>query len=139
MVDNSGQMRTVEAFLAVLLLFSTLAIATSTSPSIDSTSIDDLADVGRQVIFSMEESGELSRLIDEEDWGTLGEALAASLPAGVLFNLTAYDAELNRLNNVTVSNGLTSDQNMISITCPCASRNPILSLYIVQVQLGKVE
>ncbi|MCK4498580.1 hypothetical protein KAU25_05230, partial [Candidatus Bathyarchaeota archaeon] len=95
-------MRTVEAFLAVLLLFSTLAIATSTSPSIDSTSIDDLADVGRQVIFSMEESGELSRLIDEEDWGTLGEALAASLPAGVLFNLTAYDAELNRLNNVTV-------------------------------------
>lgn len=139
MVDNSGQMRTVEAFLAVLLLFSTLAIATSTSPSIDSTSIDDLADVGRQVIFSMEESGELSRLIDEEDWGTLGEALAASLPAGVLFNLTAYDTELNRLNNVTVSNGLTSDQNMISITCPCASRNPILSLCIVQVQLGKVE
>jgi hypothetical protein len=139
MVDNSGQMRTIEAFFAVLLLFSTLAIATSTSPSVDSPNIEDLADTGRQAVFVMNEHGELSRLIDAENWVGLEQALASGLPTGVLFNVTVYDAELTRVNNITVSNGLTSDQDMISITCPCASQTSTLHLYLVQIQLGTME
>jgi hypothetical protein len=87
----------------------------------------------------MNEHGELSQLIDAENWAGLEQTMASGLPTGVLFNVTVYDAELNRLNNITVSNGLMSDQDMISITCPCASQNPTLHLYLVQVQLGTME
>ena len=139
MVDNSGQMRTIEAFFAVLLLFSTLAIATSTSPSVDSPNIDELADIGRQAVFVMNEHGELSQLIDAENWTGLEQALVSGLPMGTLFNVSVFDAELNRLNNATISNGLMFDQDMISIMCPCVSQNPTLHVYLVQVQLGTME
>lgn len=138
MLDNRGQMRTVEAFLAILLCFSALSIATLISPTSNSNDADALATVGMQALVSMDNDGGLGRLIDEGNWTTLTDTLNTLLPVGVSYNLTVYNENLQPINTVSISNGIISDSNVVSVQYPCASSSPQSSCYLLRLQLATV-
>jgi hypothetical protein len=136
MLDNKGQMRTVEAFLAILLLFSAFALAALVTPAATPTNNDDLAAVGTQALISMDNNGELGKLIDERNWTAIADALNVLLPVGMSYNLTVYDENLHSLNNVSISNGIIPNQSIVSVQYPCASQNPQGNLYLLRLQLA---
>jgi len=136
LLDSRGQMRTVEAFLAILLMFSAFALTTLVTPAATSTNNDDLAAVGTQALISMDNNGELGKLIDERNWSAITDALNVLLPVGMSYNFTVYDENLQPLNNVTMSNGIISDQNMVSVQYPCVSQSPQSNLYLLRLQLA---
>lgn len=136
MLNNKGQIRTFEAFLAILLLFSALALATLVSPASNLDNDNSLANVGTQALVSMDNDGQLGRLIDERNWTTLADALNTLLPVGVSFNLTVYDENLQPINHASISNGIIPNQNVVSIQYPCASPSPQSNYYLLRLQLA---
>ncbi len=138
MLDNRGQMRTVEAFLAILLCFSALSIATLISPTSNSNDADALATVGMQALVSMDNEGGLGRLIDGGNWTALADALNTLLPMGVSYNLTVYDENLQPINTVFISNGIIPDSNVVSVQYPCASPSTQGHCYLLRLQLAIV-
>lgn len=136
MFNNKGQMRTIEAFLSILLLFSALALATLTSPATNLDNDNTLATIGMQALVSMDTSGRLGRLIDEGNWTTLASALDTLLPVGMSYNLSVYDEELQPVNNVSISNGIIPDRNVVSVQYPCVSLSPQGNCYLLRLQLA---
>lgn len=136
MLDNRGQMITVEAFLAILLLFSALAVATLVSPVPTPDNHNDLANLGLQILISIDNAGQLGRLIDAKSWATLADILSIALPRGISYNLTIYDQNMNPINDTIISNGLISDHDIISVQYPCASTNPQGNNYLLRLQLA---
>lgn len=137
MLNNKGQMRTVEAFLAILLLFSALAIATSVSPADNPDYDNTLESEGIQVLVSINNEGQLGKMIDKRNWTALTDALDTLLPVGISYNLNVYNEDLQKINNVSISNGLIMDQNVVSIQYPCISQTPQANCYLVRLQLAK--
>ena len=136
MLDNTGQMRTVEAFLSIVLLFSALAMATMITPASNRESNDYLAAFGMEVLVSLDRDGQLGRLIDERSWDDVEDLLHTLLPASLSYNLTVYDESQVPVNNVTVSNGLVPDSNTVSIDYPCSSCGPQCNYYLIRLQLA---
>jgi len=136
MPNNKGQMRIVEAFLSILLLFSALTMATLVSPTSNSVKDDDLTSVGMQLFVSMDNDGQLGRLVDEGNWTTLADVLNTLLPVGISYNFTVYNENLQPVNNVSISNGIIPNQNVVSIQYPCASPNPQGNYYLLRLQLA---
>ena len=137
MRNNRGQMRTVEAFLAILLLFSALTMATLISPASNVDHDNSLMSTGMQALVSMNNDGQLGKLIDERNWTALAGVLSTLLPLGVSYNLTVYDEDSQPLNNVSISSGLIPSQNVMSVQYPCASPNPHGSYYLLRLQLAR--
>ncbi len=136
MFNNKGEMRTVEVFLAILLLFSALAVATLVSPVSTPDNHNDLANVGMQTLVSIDSDGQLGRLIDTKSWTTLAEALGIALPRAISYNLTIYDENNRPINTLPISNGLISDHDIVSVEYPCASPNQQGSHYLLRLQLA---
>jgi hypothetical protein len=137
MLDNKGQLRTVEAFLAILLLFSALTIATLISPASDSDGNELLADLGMQALVAADREGGLGRLVEKGNWTLLGEAMDALLPVGTAYNLTVYDQIMQSLNDVPISNGMLPSQEVVAVQYPCVSPGPHVNYYLLRLQLAK--
>ncbi len=136
MLDKQGQMRIVEAFLAILLLFSALALASLISPTSNFEGTADLATLGMQTLVSMDKDGQLGRLIDADNWTALGDALEMLLPVGVSYNLTVYDEHLQPLNAAPISNTLLSERDVVSVQYPCVSPTSQSNCYLLRLQLA---
>jgi hypothetical protein len=136
MLNNKGQMRTIEAFLSILLLFSTLALATLISPATNMNNDNALATIGMQALVSMDIDGRLGRLIDEGNWTTMASALDTLLPIGISYNLSVYDEEMQPINNVSISNGVIPDRNVVSVQYPCVSPSSQGNCYLLRLQLA---
>lgn len=128
-------MRTVEAFLSILLLFSAFAMTTLVSPV--SNNDNSLPTMGMQALISIDNDGQLGRLIDERNWTTLANALDILLPVSISYNLTVYDENLQPVNNVSISNGIIPNGNVVSIQYPCASPSIHGNYYLLRLQLAK--
>ncbi len=137
MLDNKGQLRTVEAFLAILLLFSALTIATLISPASDSDGNESLAEIGMQVLVAADRNWGLGRLAEEGNWTLLREAMDALLPMGTAYNLTVFDENMQSINNVPISNGVLPSQEVVAVQYPCVSPSPHVSYYLLRLQLAK--
>ena len=136
MLNNKGQMRTIEAFLSILLLFSALALATLISPAANLDNDNTLATIGMQALVSMDTDGRLGRLIDEGNWTIVASALDTLLPVGISYNLSVFDEELQPVNNVSMSNGVIPDRNVVSVQYPCVSPSPQGNCYLLRLQLA---
>jgi hypothetical protein len=139
MIQNrKGQIRTLEAFFATLLVFSSLIISTGLPTPSDRDNHKPLADLGKQVLIALDCDGVLGKLIDQKDLAAIHGSISLLLPAGVSFNLTIYDRANQPLNNVTMSNGLRSKE-VVSVWYPCASQSPTGDFYLVCLQLSEAD
>jgi len=138
MFNKKGQIRMLEAFLAVLVIFSTSIISITFSPSRNFNDEKLLSTSGMQALIELDSDGTLGRLVDERNWTALSESLKILLPVGVSYNLTVYDDAMYQINNSTVGNGLRG-QKVVSIEYPCASQSTECYFYLVRLQLAFTE
>jgi hypothetical protein len=134
--QNVGQIRILEAFLAVLIIFSAFAVSANLTATRSSMESDDLASVGLQALMQLDSDGGLSKLIDEEDWVGLRETLSLTLPAGTSFNMTVYDEQMQQVNPTIVSNGALIGQKTAFVEYVCVSRKPLFRCYVIHLQLA---
>ncbi|MGQ9624583.1 MAG: hypothetical protein ACUVUF_03160 [Candidatus Bathycorpusculaceae bacterium] len=134
--QNVGQIRILEAFLAVMIIFSAFAVSANLTVTRSNTENSDLAFVGLQALMQLDSDGSLNKLIDESDWVGLRETLSLALPAGISFNLTIYNAQMQQVNPTVISNGALTGQKTAFVEYVCVSRNPLFRCYIIHLRLA---
>jgi hypothetical protein len=136
MLDNKGQIRIIEAFLAVSVMFSAIVFTTPmpTPPSLDRQT--NLKKLGMQVLLSLDNNGTLGRLIEKEDWSALRQTMDLALPQGVFYNLTVYDENMQKINTREISNTNQLGQEAVMAQYLCVTQSPDVHFYTVQLLLG---
>lgn len=137
--ENEGQIRIIEAFLAVLIIFSSFAVSANITVNQNTTKRDELASVGLQALAKLDFDGSLGKYVDDGNWTALRDALNLALPAGVSFNLTVYNSQMQQVNTVIISNGAFSSQEIAFVEYFCPSRSRVFHCYIIHLYLAVAE
>jgi hypothetical protein len=135
--NKKGQIRMIEAFLAVLVILSASVFSITLSPTASSDDEKLLAALGMQVLMELDNNGTLGKFIDERNWTAVRESLEILLPVGVSYNVTIYDDAMSQISDSTISNGL-KGQKIVSVEYLCASQSSEVSFYLVRLQLALV-
>jgi len=133
---NKGQIRIVEAFLAVLIVFSSFTLSANLTVSQNKPQREDLAIDGLNTLTKLDADGSLSNYITNRNWTSLQEAVNLALPTGASFNLTVFDEEMRQVNTAVISNGGFSNQRIYSVEYVCASRDMMFHSYIIHLDLA---
>ncbi|MEM3725829.1 MAG: hypothetical protein QXK98_03090 [Candidatus Bathyarchaeia archaeon] len=134
--QNAGQIRILEAFLAVIIIFSAFAVSANLTVTRSNVENDDLASVGLQALMQLDSDGSLSKLLDEENWTGLRETLSLALPASISFNMTVYNEQMQQVNPTIISNGALIGQKTAFVEYVCVSRNSLFHCYVIYLQLA---
>jgi hypothetical protein len=132
---NAGQVRIIEAFLAVFVVFSAFTITTGFTPSSYNNKRIDLTSTGLQTLMSLDADGTLNRTISTQNWTALREALDTALPNSVSFNATIYDQNMTQVNGGQISNGGLNRQ-ISSVEYVFATKKSVFQCYTIQLRLG---
>jgi len=135
---DKGQIRIVEAFLSVLIIFSAFTISANLTVTQNRTKNDDLASVGLQALIMLDSDGSLAKYIGDENWNGLRDVLNLILPTGVCFNMTVYDEQMQQINADIISNGGFGGQQIAFVEYVCASRGVTFHCYIIHLLLAVV-
>jgi len=134
--ENKGQIRTIEAFFAVLIIFSSFAISANLTITQTITRHEDLASMGLQALVKLDSDGNLGKFIEDGNWTAIRDALNIILPAGVCFNLTIYNEQMQQINTEVISNGGFSSQQIAFTEYICASQGTVFCCYIIHLHLA---
>jgi len=137
--QNRGQIRIIEAFLAVLVIFSSFAVSSNLTITQNVRKSGDLASVGLQALMTLDSDGSLGRFIDYRNWTAVRDSLDTVLPVSVCFNLTVYNDQMRQINEVNISNGALGGQEVASVEYTCASQSAMFRCYMIYLQLAVVE
>jgi len=142
MLDRKGQIRILEALLAVSIIFSVLALTSplSSTPNLDRQAM--LKKLGTHVLIELDKDGTLGEFIEDRNWTALERAVEIFLPLGALFNLTVYDEQMLEVNTQRVSNSNLSGMQgfgTISVQYLCVTRGSDVRFYRVRLQLAWAE
>ena len=137
MFNRKGQIRIIEAFLAIAVVFSALIISTVTFPSSPNlTKQKSLASLGMQALIKLDINGTLGKLIAQENWTAMKRSLDILLPIGVSFNLTIYDENLSQLNSQVIQNSNLLGRETVSVQYFCASQSQNIQFFTLRMQLA---
>jgi hypothetical protein len=138
LLNKKGQIRIIEAFLAVLVILSASVFSiTFYCPTASSDDEKMLKTLGMQVLMELDNNGTLGKFIDKSNWTAVRESLEILLPIGVSYNVTVFNEEMSQINNSTVSNGL-KGQKIVSVEYLCANQSSEVRFYLVRLQLALV-
>jgi hypothetical protein len=135
--DNRGQIRTIEAIFASILILSSIALIPSPKNVVNQND-QILSSTARNVLITLDEDGSLSGLIDNGNWTTLRSRVASLLPSTIWFNLTVFDENMQPLNENQISAGTPISGNIVGTDYVCASPSQNYRIYIVRLQLSAV-
>jgi len=135
---NKGQIRIIEAFFAVIIVFSAFAVSANLSVSNQATSHRNLASVGLNSLMELDKGGYICKCVTTGNFAALREALSLVLPTGVGFNLTIFDTQMNQVNTETVANSGFGNQDVVSVEYVSASQDNPFLCYVVHMQLWVV-
>ena len=138
MFNQKGQIRILEAFLAVGVIFVALLIPIVWPSSPNLTQPKALADMGTQALIALDTNGRLGNLITQKNWTSIKQSLDVLLPIGVSFNLTIYDENLRPLNDQIIQNTNLLGSEAVSVRYVCASQNLNGTFYILQMQIAQI-
>jgi hypothetical protein len=136
--DKKGQIRIIEAFFASILLLSSLTLI----PMVQQNSNDstkNLSAVAYNILMSLDSDGQLASLIGNGSWVNLKNCVQSSLSPMVWFNLTVFDENMNRVNDVPVTSGSAVNDRVAAVNYVCASTDGNYAVYIVRLQLAEVD
>ncbi|PVX27068.1 MAG: hypothetical protein CW716_04155, partial [Candidatus Bathyarchaeum sp.] len=94
--NKKGQIRTIEAFFASLLILSTIALIPSQDGA-EQTNYTTLYSAATQTLVALDSNGRLSNLIQDSNWTSLRNTVQSLLPVSLWFNLTVYDTNMSIL------------------------------------------
>lgn len=133
---NSGQIRVIEAFLAIFIIFSAIAISANLTTKSASLPSNGLESIGMHALLQLDSDGSLAAYIAAGNWSRLRETLNLLLPTGVSFNLTIYDSQMRQVNTETISNGGFNSQETVLVKYVCTSQGPVFRVYVVYLYLA---
>jgi len=137
MLNNKGQIRIIEAFLAIAVVFSALIVGGVTFPSSpDLSKQKSLASLGKQALIELDVNGTLGKLIAQENWTNIKQSLDILLPTGISFNLTIYDENSNQINSQVIQNTNLLGRETVSVQYVCVSQSQNVQFYILHLQLA---
>jgi len=134
--NNKGQIRTIEAFLAISVMFSVLVLTAPMSSTPDFEKQGTLKKLGTNVLIELDNNGTLGRLIEGGNWTILKQSMDLLLPTGVFYNLTVYDENLQRVNTQEVSNTNQQGLEAVVIQYLCVTQSSDTRFYTIQLQLA---
>jgi len=137
MLNNKGQIRIIEAFLAVSVMFSAVVFTTpvpSSTSSLDKQT--DLRKLGMQVLIKLDNNGTLGRLIEDENWTAIRLTMDLALPKGIFYNETIFDENMQRINAEEIANTNQLGQEAVMTQYLCVMESPDVHFYTVRLLLG---
>ena len=136
--DNKGQIRTIEAFFASILLLSSLTLIPAVQEhSSDQTTI--LSSTAHNILMSLDSDGQLAGLIGNESWIDLKSCIQSSLSPMVWFNLTVFDENMACVNDIPITSGNAVNDRIVAVDYVCASTSSGYAVYIIRLQLAGVD
>jgi hypothetical protein len=134
--ENRGQIRIIEAFLAVLIIFSSFAISANLTVTQNTTNHEQLVSIGLQALLKLDSDRSLGKYIEDGDWTALRDALNLVLPTGITFSLTVYNGQIQQVDMNVISNGGFSSQDITFVEYVCASQCSNFHCYIIHLYLA---
>jgi len=138
MFDQRGQIRIIEAFLSIAVVFSAVLISATFPSSPNLSRQESLVSIGTQVLLKLDTNGTLGNLIAQQDWTTIKQALDVALPLGVSFNLTIFNEQMQPVNSQLIQNSNVLGRESVSVQYVCASQNVNVELWVLRLQLAWV-
>jgi hypothetical protein len=135
--DNKGQIRIIEAFFASVLILSSLALIPSETHVVNSNT-QVLRSTATNVLTSLDSDGFLSKLIENSNWTTLRKCVESILSPSIWFNLTVFNDNMQKLNDIQICSGNPVGQTIVSTEYLCASVSRDYTIYIIRLQLSTV-
>jgi hypothetical protein len=135
--DNKGQIRIIEAFFASVLILSSLAFIPSET-LVENSNTQVLRSTATQVLTALDNDGFLSKLIENSSWTGLRRCVESALSPNVWFNLTVFNENMERVNDIQICSGNPVGQAIVSTEYICASVSRDYSIYIIRLQLSTV-
>jgi hypothetical protein len=136
--DNKGQIRTIEAFFASILLLSALTLIPAVKKhSNDST--ETLSSTAHNILLSLDSNGHLADLISNESWVNLRSCIQSSLSLMVWFNLTVFNENMTPINDIPITSGNLVNDRITAMDYVCASTSSNYLVYILRLQLAEVD
>jgi hypothetical protein len=134
--DQKGQIRIIESFLAVAVIFSAVLVSVTFPSSPDFSKQKTLVSVGTQALIKLDTDGTLGNLILQRNWTSLRIALDIHLPVGVSYNLTVFDEAGNTVNSEVVQNSSLNGQEAVSVQYVCATKSQAVEFFVIRLQLA---
>lgn len=135
MFDQKGQIRIIESFLAIAVIFSAVLVSVTFPSSPDFSKQKTLASLGTQALIKLDTDGTLGNLILQRDWANLKIALDVHLPVAVSFNLTVFDEAGNAVNSEVIQNSNLLGQEVVSVNYVCATRSQAVEFFAIRLLL----
>jgi hypothetical protein len=136
--NNKGQIRIIEAFFASVLLLSSLTLIPAVQNS-SSKSYAPLSSAAYNILVSLDSNGQLSTLINNENWIDLKSSIQSSVSPSMWFNLTVFDENMTLINDTPICSGSAVSNNIVAVNYVCASTSSDYAVYIIRLQLARVE
>jgi len=136
MFDRKGQIRIIESFLAIAVIFSAVLVSVTFPSSPDFSKQKSLSSMGTQALIKLDTNGTLGNLILQSNWTNIRTALDILLPIGVSFNLTVYDEAGNAVNSEVVQNSNVLGRDAVSVQYVCATRSQVVEFFVIRLQLA---
>ncbi|MEM3880576.1 MAG: hypothetical protein QXD19_02385 [Candidatus Bathyarchaeia archaeon] len=135
--NRKGQIRTIEAVFAAFLLLSSLSLIQVTQNSIED-SAGNLTTAAYNLLISLDSDGYLANAVENQNWTGLKSAVQSLLAPTVWFNLTVFDENMTRLNDVPICSGSAVADEVVAVNYVCASAARNYAVYIIRLQLSVV-
>lgn len=136
MFDQKGQIRIIEAFLSIAVVFSAILVSANLPSSPNLSRQQSLASIGTQALVELDVDGTLANLIVQQDWAAMKQALDVMLPLGVSFNLTVFNEEMQQVNSQFIQNSNVLGREAVSVQYVLASQTPSVEFLVLRLQLG---
>lgn len=126
----------LEAFLAAVIIFTTLLYSTSIPRERDQVEERPLEALGMEALLRLDGNGTLGRLVEARRWDPLELCLRTVLPSGIAFNLTVLDESGIAVNDRLISNGGLVGRTIVSVEYLVVVEEESCPLYKLRLQLG---
>ncbi len=136
--DRKGQVKVIEAFFASILLLSCLMLIPA-QPATKNSTQNNLSEMAENTMLSLDGNGHLAALVDQQDWSSLSACVESALPLTVWFNLTVCNQNGDALNPYPICNGGAVSNTITSCNYVCVSQNSNYTIYLLQLQLARVD
>ncbi|MCX8153499.1 MAG: hypothetical protein N3E52_03590 [Candidatus Bathyarchaeota archaeon] len=135
---NKGQIRTIEAVFAAFLLLSSLSLIQITQYKSEDSS-DNLTIMAYNLLINLDSNGYLASAAANKNWSDLKSVMQSLIAPTVWFNLTVFDENMTRLNDVQICSGSAVADNIVSVNYLCATPTKDYAIYLINLQVAKVE
>lgn len=136
MFDQKGQIRIIEAFLSIAVVFSAILVSANLPSSPNLSKQQSLSSIGTQALIELDVDGTLANLIARQDWTGVKQALDVMLPLGVSFNLTVFNEEMRQVNSEYIQNSNALGRETVSVQYVLASQTLNVEFFVLRLQLG---